>query len=56
MGRPQKAKDKVRPLVLTIRLREDEAREIRQAVGKSSLSQSEWARNALMTAARGSNM
>ena len=31
MGRPPKAKDKVRPLVMTIRLREDETREIRQS-------------------------
>jgi len=56
MGRPPKAKDKVRPLVLTIRLREDEASEIRQAVTKSSLSQSEWARNALIAMARSGNV
>ena len=55
-GATAKGKGKVRTIVLTIRLREDEAREIKQAVSKSKLSQSEWARNALIAAARGDSV
>ena len=53
MGRPRLARKNALGVVFTVRLRPDQAREVRQAIHKSGQNKSLWLRQALLAAARG---
>jgi hypothetical protein len=52
MGRPPLPKKDFRGEVFGVRLRPDEAREVRQAIQESKQTQPDWLRGALLSTAR----
>lgn len=52
-GRPKSPAGKVRAPGVSVRLTESEMDEVKSAVKKTDLSQSEWVRKSLLTVARG---
>jgi len=53
MGRPKLPKREALGEVFAVRLRPDEARDVRQAIQGSGLARADWLRRALLNGARG---
>jgi hypothetical protein len=52
MGRPKMPKGTAKAVLFAIRIAANEAQKINEAVKKSGMKRPEWARNALINAAR----
>lgn len=52
MGRPQLPKGTANSVLFAVRIAANEAEQIQQAIRRSGLTKPEWARNALIKAAR----
>ena len=53
MGRPKLPKGTANSVLFAVKIAANEADKIHQAIKKSGLKKPEWARNALISAARG---
>jgi len=53
MGRPKMPKGTANSILFAVRIAANEAGKIHQAIKKSGLKKPDWARNALISAARG---
>jgi hypothetical protein len=53
MGRPKMPKGTAKAVLFAVKIAATEAEKIQTAIKKSGLTKPDWARNALITAARG---
>jgi len=56
MGRPTLPKGEAKAFQIGVRFNTDEAKKIKTAVAKAKLTNSDWARNVLLSAADGSRL
>ena len=56
MGRPKLPKGEAKAFQIGVRFNQQEAEKIKQAIAKTQLTNSDWARNTLLSAASGDKL